>query len=129
LETLLSFAKRYSIKLDQHKGDMVFLNNLSILHARDAYVDDPVHGRNRHLLRLSLRDNELAWPKPDGYREILDKKFAVRAQEQRLMTLEEVLKWAEPNPSTTWRGYTPATTGPPKPEPEPEPPTPPPDHD
>ncbi len=43
---------------------MVFFNNLGMMHARDAFVDDEPRGLKRHLLRLILRDEEMAWGLP-----------------------------------------------------------------
>ena len=48
-------------------GDMVFINNLALLHARDSYVD-PEQGPGRHLVRLWLRNPKLAWHIPQGMR-------------------------------------------------------------
>ena len=45
-------------------GDMIFFNNLSMLHARDSFIDDTTVGRKRHLLRLILRNEEMAYELP-----------------------------------------------------------------
>ena len=34
---------------------MIFFNNLSMLHARDAFEDSNARGKKRHLLRLILK--------------------------------------------------------------------------
>ena len=41
-------------------GDMQFVNNYHVLHARDAYEDDRAVGRIRHLKRLWLETDLLA---------------------------------------------------------------------
>lgn len=46
---------------------MVFINNLSLLHARDPYVDAK-KGPGRHLVRLWLRNPDLAWHIPKSMR-------------------------------------------------------------
>jgi len=63
LAVLSALASKYRYCLDLKQGDMVFINNLSLLHARDSYVD-PVEGPGRHLVRLWLRNPELAWTIP-----------------------------------------------------------------
>jgi hypothetical protein len=40
-------------------GDMQFVNNYHVLHARDAYEDDRATGRVRHLKRLWLETDVL----------------------------------------------------------------------
>ncbi len=42
------------LDMDFHAGDIQFLNNRMILHARTDYVDHPEPERKRHLLRLWL---------------------------------------------------------------------------
>jgi hypothetical protein len=41
-------------------GDMQFVNNYHVLHARTGYVDDPASGKVRHLKRLWLETETLA---------------------------------------------------------------------
>jgi hypothetical protein len=60
-------ASKYRYCLDLKQGDMVFINNLSLLHARDSYVD-PQDGPGRHFVRLWLRNPELAWAIPQSMR-------------------------------------------------------------
>jgi hypothetical protein len=62
LNRLLSVAKQHSLQLNQECGDILFVNNLSIMHARDAFVDDPDQDRQRHVLRLWMLDRETSWP-------------------------------------------------------------------
>lgn len=45
---------RYALTMDLREGDMQFLNNHVVLHARTAYADHPQPQRRRHLLRLWL---------------------------------------------------------------------------
>lgn len=39
------------------------------MHARDAFVDNEAVGRKRHLLRLVLRDEEMAYELPEPLEE------------------------------------------------------------
>ncbi|KAH7033703.1 uncharacterized protein B0I36DRAFT_373802 [Microdochium trichocladiopsis] len=49
---------------ERFSGDMQFVNNVAIFHARDGYTDS--EETQRHLLRIWIRDPEYAWetPKP-----------------------------------------------------------------
>ena len=40
-----------------------------MLHARDAFVDNDAIGQKRHLLRLILRNEEMAYTLPEQLRE------------------------------------------------------------
>lgn len=44
----------FHVEMDFQPGDVQFLNNGRILHAREAYDDDPDPAQRRHLLRLWL---------------------------------------------------------------------------
>lgn len=68
LDILTSLASKHKSHLDLKAGDMVFINNLGFLHARDSYVD-PEAGPGRHLVRLWLRNPKLAWSIPNSMRE------------------------------------------------------------
>jgi hypothetical protein len=50
---------QYNVFMDFEPGDMQFVNNYHVLHARTAYVDDPATGRVRHLKRLWLETTAL----------------------------------------------------------------------
>ena len=69
LQFLDEVASRPGVYLDMHfdEGDVQFLNNRRILHARTDYVDHPHPDRKRHLLRLWLVMP--TWPqRADGMR-------------------------------------------------------------
>jgi len=44
LDALHFLAEKYSLTLDFQKGDIQFVNNLSIFHARDGFTDEPGKG-------------------------------------------------------------------------------------
>lgn len=50
----------YNVFMDFEPGDIQFVNNYHVLHARTAYVDDPASGQVRHLKRLWLETEVLA---------------------------------------------------------------------
>lgn len=59
----------FHVSMQLEPGDMQFVNNHHVLHARDGYEDDRAHGKVRHLKRLwletdLLRDDD----KPERFR-------------------------------------------------------------
>ncbi|KAG9505147.1 hypothetical protein J7337_002113 [Fusarium musae] len=67
LDALHFLGDKLSVSTNFAKGDMQFINNLAVFHARDAFTDSPT--QQRHLLRLWLRDPENAWETPEPLRE------------------------------------------------------------
>jgi hypothetical protein len=49
-------AERHALSMKLKAGDLLFWNNLALLHARSGFTDSP--GKRRHLLRLWLRNDE-----------------------------------------------------------------------
>ncbi|KAK2772041.1 hypothetical protein FQN52_002219 [Onygenales sp. PD_12] len=63
LDAMHFLAEKFSVGLDFRKGDVQYINNMSIFHARDGFTDTPE--QQRHLIRLWLRDPEYAWETPE----------------------------------------------------------------
>ncbi|KAH8647950.1 hypothetical protein BX600DRAFT_443285 [Xylariales sp. PMI_506] len=63
LDTLHFLGEKFCINTDFQKGDIQYVNNLAIFHARDGFTDSEI--QKRHLLRFWLRDPENAWETPD----------------------------------------------------------------
>jgi hypothetical protein len=60
---------RLHVSMTLQPGDMQFVNNYHVLHARHAYEDDRPAGRIRHLKRLWLETHALAdGEKPERFR-------------------------------------------------------------
>ena len=60
---------QYHVAMTMQPGDMQFVNNYHVLHARDAYEDDRANGRIRHLKRLWLETDVLTDDeKPERFR-------------------------------------------------------------
>jgi hypothetical protein len=60
---------KYHVSMTLQPGDMQFVNNDHVLHARDAYEDDRARGRIRHLKRLWLETDVLSDDdKPERFR-------------------------------------------------------------
>ena len=53
-------SEEFFLDMNFEEGDIQFLNNRTIMHARTNYEDHPDVARRRHLLRLWLRVDE--WP-------------------------------------------------------------------
>lgn len=51
---------RFHLEMDFEPGDVQLVNNGRVLHAREAYEDDPDPDRRRHLLRLWLAAHRFA---------------------------------------------------------------------
>ena len=62
LDALHFLGERFNVGLEFKKGDVQYVNNLAVFHARDGFTDE--EGRRRHLVRLWLRDPEYAWDTP-----------------------------------------------------------------
>ncbi|RMZ83944.1 hypothetical protein DV737_g1373, partial [Chaetothyriales sp. CBS 132003] len=58
-------ADNHSLSLQLEKGDMQFINNLAVFHAREAFKDG-ADSQKRHLIRMWLRNEGLAWTTPKG---------------------------------------------------------------
>lgn len=68
-------ARRLGAKLDRVDGDIQFIHNLSIMHARSAYESKSEGAAKRHLLRMFLRDPEFAWDTPASWSNKFDDPF------------------------------------------------------
>lgn len=58
-------AEKHSLTLEGQRGDVLFWNNMSIMHAREGFTDGSSRDQKRHLLRLWLRSEEHAWETPE----------------------------------------------------------------
>jgi hypothetical protein len=60
---------QHHVSMTMRPGDIQFVNNYHVLHAREAYTDDRERGRVRHLKRLWLETDLLADDqKPERFR-------------------------------------------------------------
>lgn len=88
LDTLHFTAAKHAMVVPQLKGDMYFVNNLAILHAREAYADGP-GGQGRHLMRLWLSDKRFGYHIPQGLRWRWDEVFGDSAKQNGRWTIEK----------------------------------------
>jgi hypothetical protein len=66
-------AVEISLKLQLCPGDIQLINNLAVFHARDGFRDS--RERKRHILRLWLRNEKLAWKTPEGLKRTWKEKY------------------------------------------------------
>jgi len=66
-------AKKFQFKMALEPGDMRFINNLALLHARESFEDDT--SKRRHLVRLWLHNEQLAWKLPPPLQMAWDRAF------------------------------------------------------
>lgn len=83
LRVVAAAAERNGLQLDSRPGDILFINNWALLHARSAYTDsgDEAGGpgtgsQRRHLLRLWIRNSALGWKIPEGLRAPWEAAFS-----------------------------------------------------
>lgn len=67
LDAVEEIARRNQIALEAEPGDMLFINNHGVLHSREAFED--AAASPRYLVRMWLKNPELAWALPRGLRE------------------------------------------------------------
>ncbi|KAJ3759723.1 hypothetical protein EV360DRAFT_41322 [Lentinula raphanica] len=92
LDAVHFLAEKYSLGLNFQKGDIQYINSLGLLHARDAFRDDSEHVR--HLIRLWLRNDKLAWPTPEPLQPIWKRLYSVGPEEQRFPLEPEIRRTA-----------------------------------
>ncbi|OIW29432.1 Clavaminate synthase-like protein [Coniochaeta ligniaria NRRL 30616] len=69
LSVVSSIATEHRLRLDTQPGDLIFINNWALLHARSSYKDcDEGSGTRRHFVRLWLRNSTLGWDIPTSMR-------------------------------------------------------------
>lgn len=78
LDSIHYYAARNAITLDIQRGDVIYMNNMSILHGRESY-EKPTNGnqaapdtsaQDRHLLKFFLRDPKRAWKMPPALEKL-----------------------------------------------------------
>lgn len=101
LDALHFLAEEHSAALDFQKGDVQYVNNLSIFHARNGFTDAPgkelvslnnarvvANSDRRHLLRLWLRDPENAWQTPEPLQHRWDTVFKDVTEDEQAFPLD-----------------------------------------
>jgi len=66
LDALHFVAKKHEIKPRMEKGDLRFINNMGILHRREAFENSAAAAR--HLVRVWLNNEMMCWKLPRDLR-------------------------------------------------------------
>ncbi|KAJ8123945.1 hypothetical protein ONZ43_g218 [Nemania bipapillata] len=92
LDTLHFLGDKFCVNTDFQKGDIQYINNLAIFHARDGFTDTPE--KQRHLIRLWLRDPENAWETPSVLNWRWDQLYKDITPESQVFPLEPYIRSA-----------------------------------
>jgi len=66
LDAIHFIAKKHEIKTTMRKGDIRFINNMGVVHCREAFENDD--SSQRHLIRLWLNNEKMVWKLPPSLR-------------------------------------------------------------
>ncbi|PNP77879.1 hypothetical protein FNYG_08605 [Fusarium nygamai] len=61
LDSIENIAKATQLEISTRAGDMHFINNLTILHRREGFINGEAAQERRHLVRMRLCDEEMGW--------------------------------------------------------------------
>ncbi|KAJ6782224.1 hypothetical protein PWT90_10205 [Aphanocladium album] len=75
LDAIEAIAKATQLEMKTMAGDMHFINNFTVLHRREGFVDGQMANEKRHLVRMRLRDDELGWAVPEELQSEWAKAF------------------------------------------------------
>ncbi|KAI5855093.1 Clavaminate synthase-like protein [Durotheca rogersii] len=92
LDALHFLSERFCVNTGFRKGDIQYINNLALLHARDGFTDTPE--KTRHLLRLWLRDPEYAWLIPQAWEYRWEQLYGGVTPEKQVLPLEPFIRSA-----------------------------------
>ncbi|KAK1769555.1 taurine hydroxylase-like protein SAT17 [Phialemonium atrogriseum] len=78
LAAIETIAQATQMEIQTRAGDMHFVNNLAVLHRREAFVDGEALTEKRHLVRMRLRSSQYGWEIPEalrrGWHDAFDKE-------------------------------------------------------
>lgn len=78
LAAIETIAQATQMEIQTCAGDMHFINNLAVLHRREAFVDGEALTEKRHLVRMRLRSSQYGWEIPEalrrGWHDAFDKE-------------------------------------------------------
>jgi hypothetical protein len=73
LSVVQAIAAKYQCVLDMKPGDLTFINNFGVLHAREGFEDSGT--QSRYLVRMWLKNERLAWSLPPELAEGNERLF------------------------------------------------------
>lgn len=74
LDAVQFMAAENAIPLPMKKGDLVFINDMVLFHARESF-DEAGAYLQRHLLKMSIRDPAQNWPVPSTAKQAWRKMY------------------------------------------------------
>jgi len=83
-------SRPHRVRLVPNPGDILFINNYALLHAREGCVGsetDPT--KRRYMMRLWLHDTEKGWVSAAGLKRDMSDNFDLPPERQALMTGSE----------------------------------------
>lgn len=92
LDALHYTAEKHALALQFKAGDIQFVNNLSVFHARLGFRDSAT--KKRHLVRLWLRDEENAWDTPEELKTRWARVYDGVQEEKQVFPLEATVRSA-----------------------------------
>jgi len=81
LDMVHFLAVKHKMTMRLQRGDIQLINNLAVQHARSHFRDGD--GQRRHIVRLWLRNEELAWKTPDGLKKTWFEKYGDSERRKR----------------------------------------------
>jgi Taurine catabolism dioxygenase TauD, TfdA family len=90
MKALQEAAREVCVRLTPKAGDMLFMNNYGLMHARDMFVDSVTdQQKKRYIMRLWLHDDHKGWESASALKRNLDQNFDLPPEKQGLMTGNE----------------------------------------
>jgi Taurine catabolism dioxygenase TauD, TfdA family len=81
LDMVHFLAVKHKLTMRLERGDIQLINNLAIQHSRNHFTDSDT--QRRHIVRLWLRNEELAWKTPDGLKKTWFEKYGNSERRKR----------------------------------------------
>ncbi|KAI1428220.1 hypothetical protein F5Y12DRAFT_45457 [Xylaria sp. FL1777] len=76
LNLVEAIARALQLEIKTRSGDMHFINNFTILHRREGFVDGASPDEKRHLVRMRLRSSSMGWSIPESLHQEWTDAFA-----------------------------------------------------
>ncbi|KAI0974524.1 hypothetical protein F4678DRAFT_470516 [Xylaria arbuscula] len=76
LDLVEAIARAIQLEIKTRSGDMHFINNFTILHRREGFVDGASPDEKRHLVRMRLRSSTMGWSIPESLHQEWTDAFA-----------------------------------------------------
>ncbi|TLD28697.1 hypothetical protein PspLS_03782 [Pyricularia sp. CBS 133598] len=90
LDLVEEIAHRVELRIKTQPGDIHFINNMAVLHRRDAFANDGTQAQfgRRHLVRVRCRDSRRGWAIPKDLEAAWDNAFSIDVRRGESWNLE-----------------------------------------